>query len=183
MQQCFCQCYHAAASWISSGGLPLVVRFFNARRIHLQRMVVQHHFLRVRDKRGKAQVIAQRLFSASSRKTFGAAAVADVFEPVRNNGGIISAVRFADPAPILRIMRILIQFLPLSCGLRYQRGDVSSLTTAYPAFHHRGNGAFHPKGGVDMHHDNHNLTPLRQKNATLTRNDHRIGGAACNGRR
>ncbi|MCQ4010740.1 hypothetical protein FK521_30710, partial [Klebsiella pneumoniae] len=24
------------------------------------------------------------------------------------------------------------------------------------AFHHRGNGAFHPEGGVDMHHDNHN---------------------------
>lgn len=58
----------------------LIVRVFNARgEVHPQRMIVQHHFLRVRDKRGKAQVIAQRVIFSQLAQTFGAAVV-DVFE-------------------------------------------------------------------------------------------------------
>lgn len=116
--------------------LATVVRFFNTcGQIHLQRMVVQHHFLCVRDKRGKAQVIAQRVIFSQLAQTFGAAVV-DVFESGNNNGGIISAVRFSlDPSSSCGIMRILIQFLfPLSCGLLgTSAGDVSSPTTGLPS--------------------------------------------------
>ena len=57
-------------------GLALCAGFFNARgQIHLQRMVVQHHFLGVGDKRSKAQVITQRIMFCQLAQTLGAAVV------------------------------------------------------------------------------------------------------------
>ena len=54
----------------------LVVRFFDARgEIHLQRMVVQHYFLRVGDKRGKAQVITQRVIFSQFAQAFGSTVI------------------------------------------------------------------------------------------------------------
>jgi hypothetical protein len=58
----------------------LRVGFFDARgQIHLQRMVVQHHFLRVGDQRGKAQKIAQRVVLCQLAQTL-CAAVIEVLE-------------------------------------------------------------------------------------------------------
>ena len=39
----------------------LLVGFDACGQVHLQRMVVQHHFLRMGDQRGKTQKIAQRV--------------------------------------------------------------------------------------------------------------------------
>ena len=58
----------------------LIVRFFDARgQIHLQRMVVQHHFLRVGDQRGKAQVVAQRVVLGQLAQALSAAVI-QIFE-------------------------------------------------------------------------------------------------------
>jgi hypothetical protein len=50
-------------------------------------MVVQHHFLRVGDQRGKAQKIAQRVVLCQLAQTL-CAAVIEVLESGNNNGGI-----------------------------------------------------------------------------------------------
>jgi hypothetical protein len=50
-------------------------------------MVVQHHFLRVGDQRGKAQVIAQRVVLCQLAQTL-CAAVIQILESGNNNGGI-----------------------------------------------------------------------------------------------
>ena len=60
--------------------LALRVGFFDARgQIHLQRVVVQHHFLRVGNQRGKAQKIAQRVVLCQLAQTL-CAAVVEVLE-------------------------------------------------------------------------------------------------------
>ena len=56
--------------------LALIVGLFNAgSQIHLQRMVVQHHFLRMSDQRGKAQVIAQRVIGGQLAQALRAAVI------------------------------------------------------------------------------------------------------------
>ena len=115
--------------------LALFVGFFDARsQIHLQRMVVQHHFLRMGDQRGKTQKIAQRVVLCQLAQTL-CAAVVEVLESGNNNGGIYSAVRFSlDPSSSCGIMRILIQMtFPVSGGLHgTSAGDVSLPTFWLP---------------------------------------------------
>lgn len=50
-------------------------RFNASRQIHLQRMVVQHHFTGMGDQRGKAQVIAQRVVGGQLTQAFSAAVI------------------------------------------------------------------------------------------------------------
>ncbi len=60
--------------------LALIVRFFDtSAQIHLQRMIVQHHFLCVGDQRGKAQIIAQRVVFGQLAQTFSTAVI-QIFE-------------------------------------------------------------------------------------------------------
>ncbi|MNL63834.1 hypothetical protein D3C87_1880010 [compost metagenome] len=58
----------------------MLVGFFDARsQVHLQRMVVQNHFLRVGDQRGEAQEIAKRIVLCQLAQTL-CAAVVEVLE-------------------------------------------------------------------------------------------------------
>ena len=60
--------------------LALLIGFFDARsQVHLQWVVVQHHFLRVGDKRSKTQKIAQRVVLCQLAQTL-CAAVVEVLE-------------------------------------------------------------------------------------------------------
>ena len=61
--------------------LTLIVGFFDAcSEIHLQRMVIQHHFLGMGDQRSKAQVISQRVILSQFAQTLGATVI-QIFEP------------------------------------------------------------------------------------------------------
>ncbi len=111
-------------------------------------------------------------FSASSQTSFGAA-VADVFESGNNNGGIISAVRFARPQLILRDYANThsVSLFPLFADFGTSVGDASSPTTVTQPSTIAVMVPFYPKGGVDMHHMiTGQLTPLRQKECNINAN-------------
>ena len=58
----------------------LLARLFDARgQVHLQRMVIQHHFLGVGDQRRKAQIVAKWVALSQLTQAFRAAVV-EVFQ-------------------------------------------------------------------------------------------------------
>lgn len=102
--------------------------FDAGRQIHLQRVVIEHHLLGMRDKRGKTQVIAQRIIFSQLAQACGAAVI-EIFQSGNNNGGITSAVRLSlFSSWSCGMMRILIQMIfPVSRALRdTSAGGVSS---------------------------------------------------------
>ncbi len=172
-----CQCLSRGRDEYPAAALPCSLASLMRAVRSICSAVVQHHFLRMGNQRGKnaenrpagcsLPAHAGALHGGCRGLSLGTT-TAEYIPPC------VSSPR---PQLILRIMRILIQ-MTFSCFWRLHgtsAGDVSSPTFWLPILPpHRGNGAFHPEGGVNMHHDKLQLTPLRQMNASA-----RIGSPDC----